>query len=239
MKTLARELDEVLGLDPAAAILEFEKSWLTRGAIADATRQVEDILAPYAPGARVGVMVRNRPASIPAILACATAGRCLVVLNPVAPDQRFAEDLNSVDVEVVIGSARDWDRPGVIAAARRAGPLCIQLDDDLTVRIRARSDRPPQPVAAYPDVALEMLTSGTTGRPKRVPIRREAMESAALATLNFESGRGRRRRGAVQIGGPAVDGADLPHGGVAAPVECDPVGPPRLSSGTLYGGVLP
>jgi long-chain acyl-CoA synthetase len=191
VKAVADTLNKILAIDPEAPALEFEKSWLTWGDLAAAKAALEALLAPYSAGARIGVMMRNRPATVPPVIACVTTERCLVTMNPVNPDERLIEDLRSLSVPVVIAAGRDWERPGVLEAASESGALCIRVDDDLAVTVLAPLDKPLKSFerAVSPGIAVEMLTSGTTGKPKRIPFRSDAMERAVLAALNFETGR--------------------------------------------------
>ncbi len=191
MQALSEGVNAVLALDPAAPAMEFEKAWISWGVIAAAKTRIEAALAGAPDALRVAVFVRNRPEAVSPILACVTNGWCLVTMNPVNPDDRLAEDVEAVAAPVVIAATREWARPGVTEAARRVGSLCLEVRDDLTIGVLADAARPLAdfPRATSPGVAVEMLTSGTTGRPKRVPFRAEAMEKAVLAALNFEAGR--------------------------------------------------
>ena len=191
MSALASGINAVLAIDPAAEAVEFEHAWLSWGAIADAKRALEVAIRDYPTGTRIGVMMRNRPESIPAILACIANGHVLVTINPVYPDDRLCEDIEKLEAPVLIGAPDDWQRPGVDDAARRAGSLCIEIDRTLQVRERRPAERNLDQFtrATAPGIAVEMLTSGTTGTPKRIPLRAAGFERAVLAALNFESGR--------------------------------------------------
>lgn len=191
MSALASGINGVLALDPSADAIEFEGTWISWGAIADAKRAIEMLLAEFPPNARVGVMMRNRPEAIAPILACFAENYALVTINPVYPDDRLCEDIESIGAPVIIGARTDWERPGVDEAAQRTGALCLAADGDMQISIRHAATRT---AAAFerpsaPGVAVEMLTSGTTGKPKRIPLRAAGFERAVLSALNFESGR--------------------------------------------------
>ncbi len=193
MKAVRATIDGVLALDPAADALEFEGRWATWGQLARAKADLEGHLAPLGEGGRVAVLMRNRPEVLGATLACIGQGQCLVTINPVYPDDRVAEDLLDVEAPVIVACSQDWARPALAAAALASGALCLEvsLDEAAPVRVKGGPLRPLAsfPRAFAPGVAVEMLTSGTTGRPKRIPLQADAFEKALLGAALFEGGR--------------------------------------------------
>jgi len=191
MSALTSGINGVLAIDATADAIEFERQWIRWGEIAEAKHAIESMLADLPPHTRVGVMMRNRPETIAPVLACVASDYALVTINPVYPDDRLCEDIASLGTPVIIGARTDWERRGVDEAARRAGALCIETERDLSARIRHAATRPASDFAraTAPGVAVEMLTSGTTGKPKRIPLRAASFERAVLSALNFESGR--------------------------------------------------
>lgn len=191
MSALASGINGVLAIDANADAIEFEHSWISWGALAAAKSAIEAALAGQPKHARIGVMMRNRPETIAPVLACIAGDFALVTINPVYPDDRLCEDIESLDTPVIIGARADWERPGVDEGARRTGALCIEIDRALDVRVRHAATRSVADFAraTAPGVAVEMLTSGTTGKPKRIPLRAPGFERAVLSALNFEAGR--------------------------------------------------
>ena len=53
---------EVLAIDPAAPAVEFEGAWRTWGELATTVEQAAALVVH--PGAEVGILLRNRPASV-------------------------------------------------------------------------------------------------------------------------------------------------------------------------------
>ena len=193
MKTIRATINAVLALDPAADALEFEGRWISWGQLARAKSELERHLAPLGQSGRVAVLMRNRPEIVGAILACISQGQDLVTINPVYPDDRVTEDLQDVEVPVIIACSQDWQRAAVAATALATGALCLEVRIDAEAPVRLVGG-PSQPLPSFPrafarDVAVEMLTSGTTGRPKRIPLRADAYEKALLGAALFESGR--------------------------------------------------
>jgi acyl-CoA synthetase (AMP-forming)/AMP-acid ligase II len=133
-------------------------------------------------------VLRNRPAAFAALIAVLAGGHQLVTLSPFHGDAGLAEDIAGLAPDIVIAADTEWDRPGVAEAAAAVGALQVGADDGERA-LRARSGRPggvrrpvPEPDDPEDPVAVLMLTSGTTGRPKRVPLGYAKMVAA------FEAG---------------------------------------------------
>jgi acyl-coenzyme A synthetase/AMP-(fatty) acid ligase len=190
---LAAMLDGVLGLDPTAQAVEFQGAWWTWGDIA---RVRQDIVAALdaerlQPGTRVGVALRNRPELIAPVILTAADGHCLVTINPTYPDGRLAEDIAKLAAPVFIASTVDWARPALAEAAMKSGALCLEATPDRNLRVRQlmTPGRLREPAMTAPAVGVEMLTSGTTGTPKRIPLPAANFERAVMSAVLFEAGR--------------------------------------------------
>ncbi len=129
----------------------------------------------------IGMVFENGPEAIVLFLAVAAVGAA-APLNPgyTAAELRFY--LDDVDARALIVPPRG------AAAARAARPdstvlveAAIGADGRLTVEAPGRAAitaEPQQP--GGDDVALMLHTSGTTGRPKRVPLRRRHLEASIV-----------------------------------------------------------
>ena len=180
MDSLARELRAVLAVDPAALALEYKRRWYSWGDISTGIERIDSLLsqAGIGPGGRVGILIRNRPGQLFAILTVLATERCLVTLAPLLPDDKLANDLDAVRAPVMIGEADDLARPAIAEAIRRTGAAVIEVGvDSAQIRLVPGQERPTGSdlLCEGPGVAIEMLTSGTTGSPKRVPTRQQPM----------------------------------------------------------------
>lgn len=193
MEVVRETIEAVLALDPAADAVEFEKRWVSWGVLATVKSALEQHLTGLGPDGRVAVLMRNRPEIVCAVLACIGQRQCLVTINPVYPDDRVVEDIQGASAPIIIASAADWARQSVADGMLASGALCLEvaLDSENPVRVRQQSSSPLKsfPRAFAPGVAVEMLTSGTTGKPKRIPLLAADYEKALLGAAAFERGR--------------------------------------------------
>ena len=68
----------------------------------------------------------------------------------------------------------DWARVAVLDAAEKAGAVALRSGTDRALAAQAVSWSPNPALRHRGDVAVLMMTSGTTGRPKRVERRTTA-----------------------------------------------------------------
>jgi long-chain acyl-CoA synthetase len=185
---LSTRITTILTLDPAADAIEFEGRWCSWGDLHEVATEVAGLLdangVPF--GGPVGLVLRNDPAMIAAVLGTLVAGRCVVTVSPHQGDDALADELVNLAVPAVVALTSEWSRPGFRDAAERVGAQGIEVSIVGEVRAdpvlgleRVRPDVSHRPVA--PGVAVEMLTSGTTGPPKRVPLAYAAFERTITA----------------------------------------------------------
>ena len=205
---LPEHLGRVLALDPAAHAVEFEGAWYSWGVLAELARdfaaRIEEAGVPES--APIGLILRNDPALVAAVLGVLTTNRCVVTLSPHAGAERLASDLEELAVPIVAGVDEDLAREEVRRAMDGRGE-CIAVSIDSGAK-RVGAPRPTSPAPRLlPGVAVEMLTSGTTGRPKRVPLTFRSLEQSLVGAKHYESGAGqepRLRSGVAIISGPLV-----------------------------------
>ena len=191
---LAERLATVLRLDPDASAVEFEGGWTTWGQLATIADDLVQLVASAGSSpVAVGVLLRNRPEIVGAVLGVLLGDGCVVTLAPEQGGVALAADLTALRPPVVVATAEDWQRPDLVAAARELGVLGILVEAgaDAGARVVHGLDRVTvgEPRIAAPGVAVEMLTSGTTGPPKRVPLPYAAFErTIAAAGQHYRTG---------------------------------------------------
>ena len=158
---LSQRIEDVLGLDRSANAIQYDGQWYTWGQVATLARRISAVSS----GTRVGIMLRNQPAHVAALLGVLAAGGTVVVINPSRGDERTRADIEALRLPVLVGLAED------IAALATPSPATT------TVAIRDLDTEPevcpaqnPSDDVGRPGVAVWMLTSGTTGPPKRVDL---------------------------------------------------------------------
>ncbi|GAC1579411.1 MAG: hypothetical protein NVS3B27_23330 [Novosphingobium sp.] len=210
MAQITETLRAILALDPAASEIDFEGRDYSWGQIGAAVTAIENALdAMGLPReARVGVMLRNRPGHVAAMLAVLASDRCLVTLNPLLPDARLQADIEGLNLPAIIADEGDLARPGMADSLVRAGSAAIAVGALLDgVRVVPGHEKPSCAIATSPGVAIEMLTSGTTGAPKRIPLTRAAFDASFADFTRYEKGRAlgeapRLRSGVTMIANP-------------------------------------
>lgn len=187
MSELTRIVDGISSLEPEADAIEFKGVWWTWADLDRTGRAVEAALAHAGlnAGARVGCVMRNHPELAAALLRIVASERCVVSFNPSMPDARFTDDLLKARPPAIVALAQDWERPALLEACRELGVLGLALTGD-----PADPVRPVEGLEAItgqdlrlradPGVGIEMLTSGTTGAPKRIPLKLVTLERAVI-----------------------------------------------------------
>ena len=184
---LSRRVAEVLALDPTANAVEFEGRWHTWG---DLAAIADELAVHVGPGDRVGLLLRNSALHAGLLIGLLRAGACVVALNPGRGDVRVRDDLAAVDVPFLAGAPDD------LATYGDGEPATDRL------RIRRGSI-----AGSNPGVAVEMLTSGTTGAPKRVPLSYETFLRVLVGAKHYESDQRtdvKLRTGVVVVNAPLV-----------------------------------
>jgi acyl-CoA synthetase (AMP-forming)/AMP-acid ligase II len=202
---LSERLHAVLALDPTAPAVEFDGAWSIWGELASAAAAVDAAMRTTGLGAGspVGLMVRNRPAALAAFLGLLRAGACVVTVNPLLGAERLRADLPALGLPLLLGAPDDLALvPGDELPSTTRGALgALGSPIDLA----GGSAAPTAPTA--PGVAVRMLTSGTTGPPKRIDLRYEMLELVMRGAKHYETGTGselRLRTGVVIVNAPLV-----------------------------------
>jgi long-chain acyl-CoA synthetase len=127
----------------------------------------------------IGLLGRNRLEQLSGFVAALGSGRALALVNAVRPVGLIAEELAELRLECLLGSRADLSEP-VLSAARAAGTMTIAIDvadaEVSLVKLSDRGDGPFRP--RQPGTLIEIQTSGTTGKPKRIPVGERAFASS-------------------------------------------------------------
>lgn len=185
---LAERIRAVVELDPSRPAIYFRDTSTSWGELADVVagldRQLAALGAPD--GAAIGLVLRNEPAHLAAAIGLMAGSHCLVTVSPLLGHERLAADIAVLDGCAIVAGSADWDRPRFAEAVAASGAPGFELrhDGELVAR-RAASSGWTSPTK--PGVAIQMLTSGTTGDPKRIDLTYRALEESLAASAHYET----------------------------------------------------
>src|ERR1700735_5700639 len=156
--------------------------WAAWGAVRSLTERIDRELsaAGCRAGGRVAVVLSNRMESVAALIAIFRGGRTLVTLSPLQPPDRLSDDLVASATPFVLAPSALWSDEVFNRAVTDLGATGWGLDaGELSIRAHGTKEA----VNGDPAVAIEMLTSGTTGAPKRIPLTHAQLEASLASAL--------------------------------------------------------
>lgn len=148
----------------------YQGDWYSWDYVGDIKRLLDEALADLDPALPVGVVLRQRPHCLAAVISLWGSGRCVTLISPLSGDQAIAEDLRQLGLGAIIADSEDWARPDFAQACAQS--VRVHMEGGLTGPVtfegpvdagRAR-DQVPE------DCAAVIGTSGTTGPAKRYAI---------------------------------------------------------------------
>jgi long-chain acyl-CoA synthetase len=191
VSSLSNRVRNVLAIDPESIAIKCPHESFTWNDISTAIESIESLLAGSngTEGVAVGVIMRNRPASVAALAEAIVNERCLVTLSPMLSDLTLSNDIKGLGLYALLADPEDLARPGILDAAIEAGAMVIEMSSTRGLPVRMVQEGSAKREARHRrGVALEMLTSGTTGPPKRIPLTTENLEfSLAGDTKNVKT----------------------------------------------------
>ena len=169
---LPRLLESLFAFAPTRPAVFQNGNWRDWGWMQGVMRTVGSLLSQQdiAPDRPVAVIPRNRPSSAAALLGLLQAGRSVSMIYVYQSAASIAEEVRKLAPSAILADVQDWS-PELEAAARETGSGGIALADDgaapaslIMPRNPAKAENHHPPFAVS---GVEMLTSGTTGKPKR------------------------------------------------------------------------
>jgi acyl-CoA synthetase (AMP-forming)/AMP-acid ligase II len=169
--------------NPAGNAIAFGDDWVSWSEVSSIAGAIDQALDPLhlEPGARIGLVARNRPPHVAAFAGVLARARNAVMIYSAQSPEAIAADILRLRLPAIIADAQDWT-PATRTAAKAAGSLGIALTGHKDRPVEAVQDpgddgrSSGQP--GDPDIAMELLSSGTTGAPKRVKLLRRTFELA-------------------------------------------------------------
>src|SRR6202022_4104975 len=148
-------------LQPDAAAIEYDGHWSTWREVATLAQTIKALEVGQR---QVGILLRNKPAHVATFLGVLLGGATVVVINPSRGDDRTRGDIVALDLPVIVGERDDLTK----LVAPSAGTTVVSISnitDEPEVTAGSNGGG-----SGRPGVAVRMLTSGTTGPPKRIDL---------------------------------------------------------------------
>lgn len=199
---LSQRIADVLDLRPESHALEYDGQWISWRQLGETAHRIAGLTA------EAGMLLRNRPGHVAAFLGVLLGGGTVVTINPSRGDERTRAEIAALQLPVILGEPDD---------------LATLVDPHIpTVAISGLSVdagelmRPAAGTAAPPGVAVRMLTSGTTGPPKRIDLSYDMLARSVMgAKPECAPAPTEPRRGVAIVNSPLVH-----IGGVFRVLQC-------------------
>jgi long-chain acyl-CoA synthetase len=172
--------------------ISYNGRWYSGNEVTAYAAAVASVLrdAGVADDAPVGLVVRNRLPHAAAIMGFIAAGRAVSMIYSFQSPESIGRDIETLNLSAIVADEQDWTEE-VVAAAKRAGSagVALSLRSPIVVPVRGleRRDESRRHAEAEPGVALQILTSGTTGPPKRQSIKTRVLERTVFSVTSGEA----------------------------------------------------
>jgi long-chain acyl-CoA synthetase len=207
---LSQRITDVLALQPDAPALEYEGHWVSWGQLAETADRI-GCLVGGEQQPQVGILLRNRPVQVAMLLGVLQCGATVVVINPARGDERTKADVAGLRLPLIVGEPDDLAMLGKSFAATVASISDIAAEPKVLADFQVRTDHD-----VRPGVAVRMLTSGTTGPPKRVDLTYDMLAHSVMGPAgNRPPAPTALRRGVAIVNSPLVH-----IGGVFRILQC-------------------
>jgi long-chain acyl-CoA synthetase len=214
---LSERIANVLALEPDANAVEYEGRWHSWAQIGDLARRISAIASQQTASRRpqVGVLLRNHPPHVAVLLGVLLGGGCVVTISPSRGDDRTRADIAALRLPIIIGEPDD------LANLTTPDPRMAQVaitDMDAEPKIAPAQRLISETEVSRPGVAVRMLTSGTTGPPKRIDLTYDMLSRSLFGAKHYESSAStdlRIRHGVAIVNSPLVH-----IGGVFRVLQC-------------------
>jgi long-chain acyl-CoA synthetase len=208
---LSQRIADVLRLQPDGQAIEYDGRWFTWGQIDDAARRIA-LMAAGQP--QIGMLLRNRPHHVAAFLGVLLSGGTVVVINPARGDDRTRADITALGLPVIVGESDDLAT--LVTSAPGTEPLSMTVSISGLLDAAEQPHLPSAAGAARTGVAVRMLTSGTTGPPKRVDLSYDMLARSVMGPAPRHAAPPTEvRRGVAIVNSPMVH-----IGGVFRVLQC-------------------
>jgi long-chain acyl-CoA synthetase len=171
MQNLETLTAQALQRPSAQGVVEFQGVWRTWGEMRHVAERLATLIdaSGLPPRAAVAFVARNRPSAIAALLGLIAEGRTICMLYAYQTGAALARDVERLRPALLIAAQEDFSDE-LVAALQERGSAAIALSEmDARALPGLEQSRAAAAVESEPP-RIELLTSGTTGPPKRFAI---------------------------------------------------------------------
>ena len=138
---------------------------------------------------QVAFVARNRPMHISCFWSLLITDRCASMIHGYQSTAKIIKDIQQAGFTVVLADEQDWNEE-LTTAARALNCLGIAIGSN-NIEVRTQPSDPASTAQPYRDddtaAAIETLSSGTTGAPKRIQLSRRNLAASTNAAVQSVS----------------------------------------------------
>lgn len=182
-------IQATLDARPQGRALEYGGRWYTWSDVKRVGAEINAVMAAakVPEGARVGVVVRNRAIHASVLLNLLAKRISISLIYAFQSPELLAAEVKKLALPVIAADVEDW--PMIDAAAREAGSAGIALNGmDTPLSLRPGLERATAISTPLDEPGVEVLSSGTTGAPKRLPMPFRMLNRAVMSAPSAFAG---------------------------------------------------
>lgn len=172
MMSLEQLSAQALERPPTQPAIEFQHEWRSWGEMRHVAERLAALISASGtqPQTSIAFVPRNRPSAVAALLGLIAQGRTVSMLYAFQSGAALVRDVERLKPAVLIAAAEDYSEE-LVSLLRAQGAVAISLKEMDAVALpgleRSLRESTAQAAAAP---RIELLTSGTTGPPKRFAV---------------------------------------------------------------------
>lgn len=163
-------------------------AWRDWDWINDVSNQILDVVNGRGACALVA---RNRPQHVAAFASGILGHHTTSMIYSAQSATGIARDIESMSMPVVLAAPEDWSDE-TLAAAQRCGSIAVALHDrdnsSACIEVRHHGETSSNRCDSVPNAAFQLLSSGTTGSPKRITLGWQTLNAAVADARSAYSG---------------------------------------------------
>jgi long-chain acyl-CoA synthetase len=177
MNNLSQMAANTLERDTADPAIEYEGRWYTWSEVRHLANQVAALIdaSGAQPGGPVVFIARSHAAAVAAFLALIRTGRTIRMVYPFQSQAGIAREIARLQPAIVVAAEREYGEEvkQAVAAQGAAAVVIREMEAHAVPGLGRSTARVPDGLPAEPQI--EILTSGTTGKPKPFAVRYEML----------------------------------------------------------------